>query len=162
MSGSNLEVHSIPFFGLNTQFSGNVCKRRARIRTKQSCLTFSSNITRVNIFQVPPDNICCLYYLPIVLIRQQKSHVFFSILFVDSASLDEFEKIVHANANNSHNSITQIMTNIYFSSFVATHYTTSCRDEVAPISAEGSANWHPGLPELPLDLSHGECLGGEC
>lgn len=96
-----------------------------------------------------------------MLIRKQKSLAFFSILFVDSASLDELEKIVHANANNSHNSITQIMTNIYFSSFVTTHYTTSCRDEVAPISAEESANWHSGLPELPLDLSHGECLGGE-
>lgn len=118
------KFHPLPFFGLNSSFSGSVYKNRAWILGKQNCLTLSGSVAGVTVFQVPSENRPSSSYLCHRVNKAAKISFVLncSILFVDSASLDEFERIVHANA-------IQIMNNnIYFSSFLSTQCTTSCFD----------------------------------
>lgn len=117
-------VLPIPFFVLNSSFCWSVYKNRAWILGKQNCLTLSGSVAGVVIFQVPSDNKPISSYLPRRVNKAAKISFVLncSVLFVDSASLDEFERIVHANA-------IQIMNNnVYFSSFVSTRCTTGCCD----------------------------------
>jgi len=93
------------------------------ILCKQNCLAISGRVAGV-IFQVPPDNRPSSSYLSHRFNKAAKISFILScsVLFVDSASFDEFERIVRANAF-------QIMNNnIYFSSFLSTRCTTSCCD----------------------------------